>query len=256
MDELFDDLYEVTEQCLIPIIKDKSCRGRSWDRCYSFFCKYHGSNQEKRETTKELACLHLGFYLASWGMFRGSGTLIQKDYTIYKEVVNILLQNEYEALWEPDFFRDILISDNPIRHNRQEISSIFKLKKQIGDYINGLTVIRNHFSDVENAHATETIVTKILMGTIGCTPAYDTYFRKGLSVCEIRQCGTSNITSFANLLNICRENRIWSKLQEQPIECYKVNYPVMRVVDLYFWTKGFNAEYISKRQSSTQQCNF
>ena len=253
MDGLFDDLYEVTEQCLVPIIKDQSSRGRSWDRCYSFFQEYHGSNQKQRETAKELVCLHLGFYLASWGMFRGSGTLIQKDYTIYEQVANLILQHEYEALWEPKFFRDLLTSDNRIRHDSQEISLIFKLKKQIEDYINSLTVIKNRFEDVEKAHATDTIISKILMGTIGCTPAYDTNFRKGLSACEIYRCGSLTATSFARLLNICRVKGIWPKLQERPVEYYGVVYPVLRVVDLYFWTKGFNARRdLRKRSSSTE----
>jgi hypothetical protein len=241
MDELFNDFYEVTEQCLAPIIKDQSSRGRSWDRCYRFFQKYHGSNQKQRETPKEMVCLHLGFYLASWGMFRGSGSLMHKDYTIYEQVVNLIFQHEYEALWKPEFFRDLLTSNNRIRHDSQEISLIFKLKKQIEDYINSLTVIKNRLEDVENAHATDTIISKILMGTIGCTPAYDTYFRKGLSACKICRCGSLTGTSFAKLLNICRENRIWSKLQKRPVEYYGVVYPVMRMVDLYFWTKGFNA---------------
>ena len=29
-------------------------------------------------------------------------------------------------------------------------------------------------------------------------------------------------------------------LQQQTICYYNVTYPIMRVVDLYFWTKGFN----------------
>ncbi len=249
---LFDDIYEVTEQCLAPIIKDQSNRGRSWDRCYRFFQEYHRPNQTQRETPKEMVCLHLGFYLASWGMFRGSGSLMHKDYSIYEQVVSLILQPEYEALWEPEFFRGLLTSENQIQSDSQEISLIFKLKKQIEDYINSLTVIKNHLEDVENAHATDTIISKILMGTIGCTPAYDMYFRKGLSTCEIYRCGSLTETSFARLLNICRENRIWSKLQERPVEHYGVVYPVLRVVDFYFWTKGFNVEISRKRLSSTQ----
>lgn len=228
---------------MAPIVQDPTHRGRSWDRCYSFFQCYNGLNEKEQRAKRELACLHLGFYLASWGMFRGSGTLIQKDYTIYGRIVNLILQHEYETLWKPEFFRNLLTSDNRIQHDSQEISLIFKLEKQIRNYINSLTVIKNHLEDVENAHATDTIISKILMGTIGCTPAYDIYFRKGLSTCEICRCGSFTTTSFARLLNICRENGIWIMLQEQPVEYYGVVYPVLRVVDLYFWTKGFNANY-------------
>ena len=82
MNGVFNDLHIVAEQCLSPIVEDPANRGRSWDRCYSFFQRYHELSREKQKAKKELACLHLGFFLASWGMFRGSGSLMQKEYTI------------------------------------------------------------------------------------------------------------------------------------------------------------------------------
>jgi len=241
MNVIFDDLYQLAEECLVPIVRDQANRARSWDRCYSFFQRYHGGGREQQQANKELACLHLGFYLASWGMFRGSGSLIHKDYTIYEGVIDLLLAQEYEGLWGLDFFKDLLTSEDQISEDNEQVGLIFSLKGQIQDYINGLTIIKNHQSPEENARATDTIITKILMGTLGCTPAYDTYFRKGLAACDIRRCGSFTIRSFVKLLNVFWENRLWSKLQEQPVECYRVVYPLMRVVDLYFWTKGFNA---------------
>jgi len=241
MNELFDDLYEVAEQCLSPIAKDKANRERSWDECYTFFQQYRTLNREQRNNQRELACLHLGFFLASWGMFRGSGSLIHKDYTIYGDLIDILLRQEYEALWLPDFFKDLLKNENHVLEDNEKVILIFKLKEQVQDYINGLRIIKNHKLPEENARATDTIITKILMGTLCCTPAYDQYFPVGLTVCGINRCGSFTIRSFVNLLNICRENKLWTQLKQRPIERHKVVYPVMRVVDLYFWTKGFNA---------------
>jgi len=238
---MFEDLYELAEECLAPMVRDPSNRGRSWDRCYSFFQQYRALNQEQQQANKELACLHLGFYLASWGMFRGSGYLIYKDYTIYERVIDRLIAQEYEGLWEPQFFEDLLTNENPILENNKQVGLIFKLSTQIQDYINEMTIIKNHRSPEENARATDTITTKILLGTLACTPAYDTYFPMGLATCDIRRCGSFTIHCFVNLLNVCRENELWARLEEQPIEYYGVLYPVMRVVDLYFWTKGFNA---------------
>lgn len=34
--------------------------------------------------------LNLGFYLASWGMYRGSSFLVHKDYTVHEGAVRIL----------------------------------------------------------------------------------------------------------------------------------------------------------------------
>jgi hypothetical protein len=61
MNGLFDDLYDVAAECLKPLVKDPANRGRSWDRCYSFFQKYHRFNQKQRQANRELACLHLVF---------------------------------------------------------------------------------------------------------------------------------------------------------------------------------------------------
>ena len=67
--------------------------------------------------------LQLAFYLASWGMYRGSLFLLQKDYKVHIPVVK-----------------------------EQE------LKNQLSF----------------------TLITKILMGTLGCVPAYDRYFIAGI----------------------------------------------------------------------------
>lgn len=42
--------------------------------------------------------LQLAFYLASWGMYRGSSFLLQKDYRIHIPVVKELLRNKYNPL--------------------------------------------------------------------------------------------------------------------------------------------------------------
>ena len=57
-------------------------RYKSWEHCYFFFKKLR--NKELSERDIELAQLHLAFYLASWGMYRGSSFLLQKDYTVYE----------------------------------------------------------------------------------------------------------------------------------------------------------------------------
>ena len=51
-------------------------RFNSWNNCYSFFQnKYFKYNSD--DDYDDRAALHLGFYLASWGMYRGSTFLLQ-----------------------------------------------------------------------------------------------------------------------------------------------------------------------------------
>ena len=43
--------------------------------------------------------LQLAFYLASWGMYRGSSFLLQKDYKVHEAVVKELLDSKYNCLF-------------------------------------------------------------------------------------------------------------------------------------------------------------
>jgi len=236
MNGVFGDLVDVAAAYLHPVDQDPANRERSWGRCYSFFQGYRAMPRERQETQRELACLHLGFYLASWGMFRGSGPLIRKDYTIYGGVINILLAEQYAQLWNPVFLENLLAGNQQVAENDTQL--VFELAECIREHINGLLIVRNHRAQPEPARATGTLITKIIMGTLACVPAYDRYFCRGLTACGIRRCGSFTLNCFTRLLNICRERDLWQMLQNQPIERSGVSYPVMRVVDLYFWHKG------------------
>lgn len=47
---------------------DENGRYRSWEHCYSHFIKA----RESKEVDYDYLSLQLAFYLASWGMYRGS----------------------------------------------------------------------------------------------------------------------------------------------------------------------------------------
>ena len=103
---------------------DENGRYRSWEHCYSHFIKA----RESKEVDYDYLSLQLAFYLASWGMYRGSSFLLQKDYK--EHYYYIIMQ---------------------------------KVKEQ---------ALKNQLSF--------TLITKILMGTLGCVPAYDRYFIAGI----------------------------------------------------------------------------
>jgi len=77
-------------------------RYSSFDYCYNYFYKI---TPKKVKQDTEKACAFLGFYLASWGMFRGSSFLLQKSYKYFIPVVNYIsdLNND---IWDlkPDSF--------------------------------------------------------------------------------------------------------------------------------------------------------
>jgi hypothetical protein len=56
-------------------------RYRSWEHCYTAFCKLHNDPEKI-----DLLCLHLSCYLLSWGMFRNS-FLRNFDFLVHKTAV-------------------------------------------------------------------------------------------------------------------------------------------------------------------------
>ena len=79
------------------IKNDENARYKSWEYCYKIF----GEKQNKiAPETIDLLCLHLGFYLASWGMYRGSSFLLQKDYKVHKDAVLEMQKEKYNILYE------------------------------------------------------------------------------------------------------------------------------------------------------------
>jgi type IV secretory pathway VirB6-like protein len=78
--------------------KHSNDRFRSFEHCYLFFKKLNRDGSFAQH--KERAMLHLGFYLASWGMYRGSSFLLQYDYNIYSPIVDILFKKKYSLLWD------------------------------------------------------------------------------------------------------------------------------------------------------------
>ncbi len=76
-------------------IKVTNHRLKSWEHCYKFFKINHQNLDDQK--IMDLACLHLAFYLASWGMLRNS-FLLQRDYLIHKEFIeNVVRKEEYYA---------------------------------------------------------------------------------------------------------------------------------------------------------------
>ena len=58
---------------------DENCGYRSWEHCYSHFMRSRG----QKNVDYDYLSLQLSFYLASWGMYRGSSFLLQKDYKVH-----------------------------------------------------------------------------------------------------------------------------------------------------------------------------
>ncbi len=218
-----------TTNSIVRIIKDRgeSTRYKSWEYCYKFFSK---SEQEIKKNL-DPACLNLAFYLASWGMYRGSSFLLQKDYLVHKPAVLKILEQK-------DYFRKIDFSKIKSGNNEKEIAGeiaglISEIKKSYGVY-------KNKVSD--------TLASKIILGTLGCIPAYDQYFISGLkehldnNKKKYNGLLTINKKSLSYLFDFYRKNEKQTSGAKDKIKKITKSdepYPAMKLVDMFFWGIGF-----------------
>ena len=129
-----------------------------------------------RKTDIDYLSIHIAFYLASWGMYRGLSFLLQKDYKIHIPVVKVILKPKYNSLCG---IRCVGF--------REESNQIL-LAELNGFMASYYDEIRREVKeqDLKNKRS-DTLLTKILMGTLGCMPAYDRYLSMGLRKVKSQQ---------------------------------------------------------------------
>ncbi|MBW2350826.1 MAG: hypothetical protein JRF20_06495, partial [Deltaproteobacteria bacterium] len=135
-------------------------RYRSWEHCYSYF----QAASISENANHDYAALQLGFYLASWGMYRGSSFLLQHSYTVHLGVIDLLFESRFSQLWKREFGAN---DDSDL------ISVILDAVEAIKKAYRDSASLNN------SGQPTDTLITKVLLGTFGCLPACDRYFIDG-----------------------------------------------------------------------------
>ena len=205
---------------------DENGRYRSWEYCYSHFIKARGS----KDVDYDYLSLQLAFYLASWGMYRGSSFLLQKDYKIHIPVVKELLSDKYDTL------AGIECSDLRNESNQKLLQDINSFLEQYYDKIR--REVKEQ--DLKNK-LSFTLITKILMGTLGCVPAYDRYFIAGIKNKKVAT-GNYNIKSIMQLVDFYEKNADQLEYAREKMEIEGLLYPQMKMIDMGFWQIGFDLD--------------
>lgn len=134
-------------------------RYTSFDYCFNYFQSFRESGNLGGLASPEniqISCLQLGFYLASWGMLRGSAELLQKSARHFVPVIEAIASTD-PFVWEID-------AD---RYTESNIEALLALARTLRQASGGM-------SDI--------LVTKIMLGVFGSVPAFDTNFRHGFGV--------------------------------------------------------------------------
>lgn len=139
--------------------RDPNARYTSFDYCFNHFQQHRAAVADQGDPIgMEVSCLHLGFYLASWGMLRGSSELLQRSVRHLVPLIETIA-GAAEDVWELDLD---------------------------GYDAEGIDLVHRTALDVRRAlrplEASDILVTKVMLGVFGCVPAFDTYFKKGFGV--------------------------------------------------------------------------
>lgn len=216
-------------------VKDPHGRYMSWRHCYNVFKE---NRNDMSEQTIDYLALQLAFYLASWGMYRGSSFLLQKDYKVHIPVVKILLEEKYNLL--VGISAEALIEDDKLL-----------LLEEVSDRIReAYAKEQPSFEGVVN-NATDTLITKILLGTLGCVPAYDRYY-----VQTVKQYGISagkyNKKSVKDVARYYLSHKDEFESIRRELSACGTEYPAMKLMDMCMWQVAFEAETKSKKRKRVE----
>lgn len=217
--DAIDELIDAAQTFYEDARANENGRSRSWEHCYRVF---RDARIDPSPDCDYLS-LHLAFYLASWGMYRGSSFLLQKDYKVLVPIVEKILKPEYDCLF------GVACAD--LRESEVQ-DRLEKLYKYIAKH---LQPIRNEVAGREvPTPVSPVLITKILMGTLGCVPAYDRFFQDGVATYKVMTHEYSR-NSLLKLVDFYEEHNDRLEEARRGMRTDDLIYPQMKLLDMGFW---------------------
>ena len=206
----------------------KNGRYRSWEHCYKHFSEAREEKERDNPNVIDYLSLHLAFYLASWGMYRGSSFLLRRDYKIHEQAVKEILKKEYDVLMG--------IECCELEKNLDLLDTLYKKLNDI------YSEIRSEVKKEVQNNVSSTLITKILMGTLGCVPAYDRFFVSGVKNQGVTT-GNYNVQSLRKLAKFYENNYDMLEQVRKGMKIEnRIEYPQMKLLDMAFWQVGKDLE--------------
>ena len=220
--ESFDDgLFSTKDEGRHPL-----ARYASFDYCFNYFQGLKDKKELAHKNNIQNSCLHLGFYLASWGMLRNS-FLLQKSIKFYEFLIKYISEKEND-FWKIDV-------SNYTDTNLEKLINCGKdIKNKLGD--KGVTDI---------------LVTKIMLGVFGNVPAFDTYFKMGSNLGTFNKHSLEEISSFyKNYSKIISDEATRIKTFEYPSgEAGSRSYTKAKIIDMIFFIEGYENDKSKKNEN-------
>lgn len=206
--------------------KDYNSRYASFDYCYNYFYSFRNNPKElSSNENMQNSCLQLGFYLASWGMMRGSSFLLGKSAKYLESVINIV-SNQPSELWSIDLNN----------YNDDTIQLLINCK---ADIIMALS---------KENKPSNTLISKIMLGIFGNVPAYDRNFKYFLKANNLSQSFSKKSLNELHLFYI-EHKGVFDSFNINTLHFDHFNkeiivYPIAKLLDMYGFVYGLN--YIKK----------
>ncbi|TVR37724.1 MAG: hypothetical protein EA392_11940 [Cryomorphaceae bacterium] len=167
-------------------------------------------------------------------MYRGSGGLLQKSHKIHDGAVELIKGAIPSLRCSPDSEID-----------EGAIEKIIQLKERLEKHYKGFKFVRldkNGKKSEPVINPTETLMSKIMLGSLGCVPAFDRYFIAGMKVngLENRRFNEKGLQELFGFLasDQCELQKARIIIKDKS-DTY---YSDMKILDMYFWQKGFEKE--------------
>ena len=192
-------------------------RNASFDYCFNYFQHFRENrrlDQLADPRQIQTSCLQISFYLASWGMLRGSSLLLQKSIKFYEPLIQYIARTPRD-LWEIDV-------DN---YSPENIRLLLASRREI-------------FYALQPCNATDTLVTKIMLGVFGNVPAFDSVFKRGFGVSAFGRKALAKIqkfyTEYQETIEKCRIRTVDFDTGK-PTDRF---YTRAKVIDIIFFIEG------------------
>jgi hypothetical protein len=209
--------------------RQPNSRNASFDYCYNYFRSHHEQGHvDEIATNMELSCLHLGFYLASWGMLRGSTDLLQRSIKHLERLINAIAEARPE-MWT--------IDSNSYSDDAWDILDEFA---------------RQIRATLDPDSVSEILVTKIMLGVFGSVPAFDGYFKKGSGLSTYSRGQLKRVEGFyRDHVDVIERHR-WPTLSFATGTDTQWTYTRAKVIDMIFFQEGLDQESLARRERAAE----
>lgn len=224
--DAIDELIDAAQTFYEDARANENGRSRSWEHCYRVF----RDARTDPSPDYDYLSLHLAFYLASWGMYRGSCFIFHKDYKVHTPIVEEILEPEYDCL--------LGLACTDVRNN-----DIWAQLKKLSDYISDyFDPIRKEVRGRAVASSVSPVlITKMLMGTLGCVPAYDRFFEEGARHLGLKEKNYKK-NSLLELADIYEAHNDRLEEARRGMRVGDLIYPQMKLLDMGLWQVGFEKD--------------